>query len=175
MIKTLFINTILTLIIVFSGCFYGTPIIAQTPHTEHTLRLTAPQNQQKANIEAMNWLVGFWSGEGFGATCEETWNPSIANAMMGMFQMIQKDKTLIYEFVQIIEENGSLILKLKHFNADFSSWEEKGETVDFPLIKIEGQTAWFDGLTYQRKGEELKSVCSYQTKRWDCGRRGIDF
>lgn len=129
---------------------------AQIKNTSNTLKLTSPENQQKASIESIKWLADYWVGEGMGAYCEETWNAPAANSMMGMFQMTKKDTVLFYELMQIIEENESLILKLKHFNSDLSAWEEKAETVDFPLIKIEGQTAWFDGLTYQRNKNELK-------------------
>ncbi len=116
---------------------------SQTKHTENTLKLISTKNQQKTTIESLKWLSGSWSGIGFGAQCEEVRNLPKANSMMGMFQLIKNEKILIYEFIQIVEENGSLVLKLKHFNADFSGWEEKDKTVDFPLIKIERTTAWF--------------------------------
>ena len=137
---------------------------SQVKHTENTLKLVLAKNQQKTTIESLKWLAGSWSGVGFGAQCEEVWNLPKANAMMGMFQMFKDGKILIYEFIQIVEENGSLVLKLKHFNADFSGWEEKDNTVDFPLIRIEGTTAWFDGLTYQRQGNELKSWVAIKQK-----------
>jgi hypothetical protein len=34
-------------------------------------------------------------------------------------------------------------------------WEEKEKWMEFPLVKLEGQTLWFDGLTYSRKNQEL--------------------
>ena len=127
----------------------------QSKNTENTLKLDAKENQSKVNIEAMQWLSGAWLGSGFGGTVEEVWSVPRAGGMMGMFQMIGKDGVVFYEMCQIVEQDGSLILKLKHFNKDLTGWETKDETVDFPLVKIEGQTAWFEGLTYQRKGDKL--------------------
>lgn len=137
---------------------------AQIKNTKNTLKLTSSKNQQKATIKSVTWLAGSWSGIGFGAECEEVWSKPKANTMMGMFQMFKDGKILMYEFIQIIEENGSLVLKLKHFNANFSGWEDKDVTVDFPLIKIEGQTAWFDGLTFKRVGNILKTWVSIKQK-----------
>lgn len=150
--------------IILIGFFSIQTSNAQITNTENTLKLTSPKNQQKATIKSLIWLAGSWSGVGFGAECEEVWSLPKANAMMGMFQMFKDGKILIYEFIQIIEENGSLVLKLKHFNSNLSGWEDKDVTVDFPLIKIEGTTAWFDGLTYKREGNILKAWVSIKQK-----------
>ena len=137
---------------------------AQSRHTAHTLKLDAPENQPVATIEAMNWLSGDWIGEGFGGTCQEIWSTPEAYSMMGMFQMILENQVFFYEFCQISEDNGSLILKLKHFDGKLSGWEEKDETVDFALVKIEDQAVWFDGLTYQKNGDELNVWVAIEQK-----------
>ena len=38
-------------------------------------------------------------------------------------------------------------MQLKHFGSDFKGWEEKDETVDFKLVKIEKYAVYFDGMT----------------------------
>ena len=35
------------------------------------------------------------------------------------------------------------MLKVKHFNPDFSAWEERAEFVPFPLVKLEKNVAYF--------------------------------
>jgi hypothetical protein len=137
---------------------------AQIKNTEHTLKLTNAKKQQKATIKDMSWLSGSWIGEGFGTKVEEVWNKPKANSMMCMFQMYDKDKVMIYEFCQIVEENKSLTLKLKHFDKNLNGWETKEETVDFKLIKIEGTTAYFDGLTYKREENILYAWVSIKNK-----------
>jgi hypothetical protein len=64
----------------------------------------------------------------------------------------------------LIEQGESLSIKLKHFNRDLSPWEEKDKWVEFKLIKIEGQTAWFSGLTYHREGDILIIKLSLKSK-----------
>lgn len=128
---------------------------SQETYTKNTLKLTDNINQQKASINDVKWLKGDWLGTGFGNSVQEVWTQSTTHSMLGMFQMLNDDKVIFYEIFHLIESDGSLLLELKHFNADLTGWEEKEGKVTFPLIKIEGQTAWFDGLTYQRKDNKL--------------------
>jgi hypothetical protein len=89
-----------------------------------------------------------------GGWCEEVWSKPKAGTMMGMFRLIRENNTAFFEILTIVDEDSTLILRLKHFHPNLNGWEEKDETVDFPLVKIEGQTAYFSGMTFQRKSED---------------------
>jgi len=109
-----------------------------------------------ATIGEVAFLSGHWIGEGLGACSEEVMAPSAGGQIMGMFrQMKPEGGVRFYEFYTIAEENGSLILRIKHFNPDLTGWEEKGDSVEFPLVGIEGTTAYFDGLTFSRVGKDV--------------------
>jgi len=99
----------------------------------------------------MAWLAGRWTGEGLGGVSEEIWSPPAGGAMIGVYRLLKEGKPLFYELLLLVEENGSLNLKLKHFNPDLTGWEEKGDFVDFPLVALEGSAAHFDGLTFERQ------------------------
>ena len=68
---------------------------------------------------------------------------------MGAFQLINDGTISFYEIMTIVEVDASLVLRLKHFDSELHGWEEKEETIDFPLVKIDERNAWFDGLTFQ--------------------------
>ena len=57
---------------------------------------------------------------------------------------------ILDEIEWIAEEEGSLTLKLKHFHADFTGWEEREELITFPLVRLSGGAAYFYGLTFCR-------------------------
>ena len=57
--------------------------------------------------------------------------------------------------MNLVQEGESVSLKLKHFNPDLSGWEEKEKWTTFKLIEIGDNIAWFHGITYERKGDEL--------------------
>lgn len=106
----------------------------------------------KAGISDAAWLAGRWVGEGFGAVVEEVMSPPAGNAMIGHFRMADKDGPSFYEIVQIREERGSLVYRVKHFHPDLKGWEEKDKTVDFPLVAVSRDALYFDGLTIARTG-----------------------
>lgn len=123
---------------------------AQSPLTEHTLRLDESEDIDRApqDLSALSWMVGHWRGEGLGGVCDESWTPAMAGTMLGTFQLTTDNKVAFTEFFMMSEEDDSIVLRLKHFNPDFTGWETKDKYVTFRLIRIDGQTAWFDGLTY---------------------------
>ena len=107
-----------------------------------------------ANIDDVHWLVGAWTGDAFGSKFEEVWNPPSAGSMVGMFKVFDEQQGVIfYELMLIVEEEGSLNFKVKHFNADFTGWESKDDYVNFPLVKIEENAIHFGGLSFYRKNE----------------------
>lgn len=124
----------------------------------HTLSLAPGQESPAATIDQVAWIEGAWKGEAFGGTVEEVWNPPSAGTMMGMFKSEKDGVVNFYELMIIAEQGNSLMMRLKHFNADLSGWEEKEETVDFPLVKLDPDAAYFDGLTFEKISEEEMHV-----------------
>lgn len=74
----------------------------------------------------------------------------MGDSMMCAFKLVVDGKVQFYELCQIREENGTLILRLKHFNGDLKAWEEKDETVEFKLVKVEDDAVFFEGFTIKR-------------------------
>ena len=123
---------------------------AQSTRTEHTLKLDDPMNRPKATIEDVAWLAGSWTGEVFGSRFEEVWSQPSAGTMMGMYKVLGEDGVSFYELEMIVEVEGSLEMRVKHFSADFTAWEEKAEYLSFPLVKVDEDQIFFQGLTFER-------------------------
>ena len=131
--------------------------IAQTSVPENTIKLASGSSSPKASINDVKWITGHWKGKAFGGEVEEIWTPPLGGSMMCAFKLVVEEKVKFYEFIAIIEENESLILRLKHFHHDLKGWEEKDETVDFPLVKITEDKVYFDGFKIERVSKnELK-------------------
>ncbi len=126
-----------------------------------------------ASIEDVAWIAGHWQGQAMGGQFEETWNPPLANAMMGMFKFVQDDKIGFYEILTIVPQENSLILRLKHFHGDLKGWEEKDQSVDFPLVAISQDEARFDGLTFKKTGPD-RMLITVVVDRGDGGKE-IEF
>ena len=102
-----------------------------------------------ARLDQMDWLVGQWSGEGIGgAPAMESWLPPTGDKMVGTFvQSTAEGGIRFTEHMYLVEEGGSIVLRLKHFNADLTGWEEKGDMLTFRLVAMEPCAAYFHSLT----------------------------
>ena len=107
-----------------------------------------------ATLADVAWITGNWTGKAFGGEIQEFWAPPMGDSMMCAFKLVVDGKVQFYELCQIREENGSLIIRLKHFNGDLTAWEEKEERVEFPLVKLEKDAAFFEDFTIRRISED---------------------
>lgn len=119
---------------------------------QNTLQLES-KSSPKATLSEVAWIQGAWEGEAFGGQVQEVWTPPLGDSMMCAFKLVVDGKVQFYELCQIREENGSLILRLKHFNGDLKSWEEKNDTVDFKLVKVGKDIVYFEGFTIEKASE----------------------
>lgn len=109
----------------------------------------------QATLADAAWLSGTWSGAGIGgATAHESWLAPSGNTMVGTF--VQETGTgaiMFTEHMYLMEQGGSLVVKLKHFNPDLTGWEEKDAMVTFGLIGVEPCALYFEALTYRCDGK----------------------
>lgn len=104
-----------------------------------------------ATIADAEWLVGQWSGEGIGgAEAHESWLIPSGTTMVGTFVQETADGTILFtEHMYLMEQDGSLVVKLKHFNPDLTGWEDKDGMVTFRLLAAEPCALYFSALTYR--------------------------
>ena len=117
---------------------------------ENTLSYDEALGSPTANIADLEWIAGHWTGKAFGGTVEEIWSPPLGGSMMATFKLVVDNQVAFYEIETISEMDGSLILRLKHFNDQLVGWEEKEETVDFKLVGMSDDAVYFDGFTFKR-------------------------
>jgi len=116
----------------------------------NTLKFEQGMTSPKANLSQVSWMEGHWKGEAFGGITEEIWSPPLGDSMMFSFKLVSDDKVVFYELGGIRQVDDTLIFQLKHFGNDFKGWEEKDETIDAKLIKIENNRAYFDQFTFEK-------------------------
>lgn len=124
------------------------------PRTENTYQLAPDETRPAATLDDATWLVGSWAGTAFGQRFEEVWNPPSAGSMVGFFKLYGDDGVAFYELLLLNVEEGTLSLKVKHFNADFSAWEEKPDYVNFRLVKKEDDALHFGGISFYKRGDD---------------------
>ncbi|MEX1024092.1 MAG: DUF6265 family protein [Planctomycetota bacterium] len=146
-------RTVTSTVTVDSETFPASPLVESglTPHVER-----AAEPRGEFHVADLEWLAGRWVGTGLGGVCEETWNPPLGGVMIGTFRLLEPDGSPNFaEFMQLIEDERGVALRLIHLTPELMPWEEPGETTGFRLIEARGTTAWFGGLTLHRDGEHL--------------------
>ena len=137
-------------VLLFTACTAA----AQSRLTEHTFRLDDPDARPSATLEDVAWLTGSWAGEAFGGTFEQVWNPASAGSMVGLFKLMNGGEVNFYEILLLVEEEGSLSLKVKHFTRDFTAWEDKEDYTRFRFIKADEDAVHFSGISFYRIGDD---------------------
>lgn len=125
---------------------------------KNTLRFDETAGSPKADLSAVAWIAGHWRGEGLGGVAEEIWTPPLGGSMMAAFKLTVNDQVKFYELETIMEQEDTLILRLKHFSSNLHGWEEKQDTVDFKLVKVTDDKVFFDGMTFEKVSDEEMNV-----------------
>ena len=116
-------------------------------------------------------ITGNWRGTIGNDTVEEVWSEPLANTMMGMFRWISENKIRFFELILIDVSTGKITIKIKHFNADFTGWEEKDGFVPYELVDLTNTKVTFGSsspseqgrLIYERK-DKSKLVINLEMK-----------
>ena len=99
------------------------------------------------SFEAFRFLEGEWCAQALGGQVIERWEKPFGDAMSGSMTVVRDGKVAFHEFYALVPAGDSWELRLKHFNPDIVSWEEREEVVVFPLIRATQRSLEFDGLT----------------------------
>ena len=114
----------------------------------------------QASLAQMDWLVGQWSGDGIGGNpAMESWLPPTGSVMVGTFLQQGEDGEIQFtEHLYLMEEEGTLVLRLKHFNADLTGWEEKDDFLTFPFREQGENFIQFGGLRFDRVDDNAMRI-----------------
>lgn len=108
-----------------------------------------------AQLSEFSWMVGQWEGSGVsGNLAVESWLPPTGNTMVGTFVQTDAGGNIQFsEHMYLMEDDGTVVLRLKHFNADLTGWEERDDMTSFRLLSVEPCAAYFGGLTIRCEGD----------------------
>ena len=127
---------------------------AAEPRTEHTFSLRDGEERPAATLADARFLVGSWAGTAFGEKMEESWSAPTGGSMVGTFKLFDGDEPAMYELMLLTVEDGTLSLKVKHFNADFTAWEDKPDYVNFKLVKLSANELHFGGISFYKRDDD---------------------
>jgi hypothetical protein len=114
-----------------------------------------------ASIKDLAWIEGQWTGNYGEEGIEEHWSSPNSGTIMGMFRWFRGGGVYFFELFTIEEEDGGLVLRIKHFHPGLRGWEEKDDSVTFDLSENGGSRA-----VWSRRGDKGPSWLIYE-RDWD--------
>jgi len=83
----------------------------------------------KAKLEDLAWLEGRWRGDWGPRFAEQAWFAPKAGMMVGIFRLVENDKTLVIELFTLIEKPDGIDFYLRHFTPELVPWEKPEATL----------------------------------------------
>ena len=102
-------------------------------------------------FESFAFLQGEWCASALGGEVIERWEAPFGDAMTGTMTVVRDGKIAFHEFFVLTDSGTGWEIRLKHFNPDMASWEEKDEAVVFPLVRATTRALEFEGLTMEQR------------------------
>ena len=109
-------------------------------------------------LAAFTWLAGKWQTRNDSDVLEEHYMAPQYDCMIGIFRWVKGGKLWMFELLSITAEDGQVIFRLKHFDAKMVGWEEKDQSLNWKLARIEGPDHIFEN-------PEQKSASRFTLRR----------
>lgn len=93
-------------------------------------------------LDDLAFMTGAWRG-GEDFIFEETWSPPAAGVMTGMARGHQGGALRVLEYIVIAVEADSVVMRFRHFNADYTTWEKDDALVVLPLTSVKENDVTF--------------------------------
>jgi hypothetical protein len=102
-----------------------------------------PAAPLKATLADFAWLEGKWRGDWGPRIAEQVWMAPKAGAMEGLFRVAEGQKTLVLEFVSLVERPDAIELHIRHFTPSLEPWEASSPAV-LKLTAMDPKRSIFD-------------------------------
>jgi hypothetical protein len=118
----------------------GAPVLGSPPRTD---------------LEPLRWLAGEWQGDGPAGHIDAFWLPPAAGTMAGVLRRIREGRVLGYTIATLTEQDGSVILRFKRFDASLAGREAQDTPAPRQLVAISEAEVVFEGIRVRRAGESI--------------------
>jgi hypothetical protein len=113
-------------------------MLAQTPP-----QTSGSATAIKSALDNFAWLEGRWRGEWGPRVAEQIWLGPKGGEMLGVFRLVEGDKTLVLELFTLVEKSGRVDFYFRHFTPQLLPWEKSDATV-LNLAKFDTTTFDFE-------------------------------
>ena len=108
--------------------------------------LAGPANvpSRKFTLADFAWLPGRWQGQWGPRNVEQEWTPAKAGMMVGIYRVIESDKTLVLEILALTESPDGVEYRIRHFTPSLAPWEKSGGSTLLNLVSMDTKRIVFE-------------------------------
>lgn len=81
------------------------------------------------SLSDFSWLEGTWRGEWGPRTAEQVWLAPKAGEALGIFRLVENEKTLVIELFTLVQNSSGIDYYLRHFTPQLIPWEKSDATL----------------------------------------------
>lgn len=108
-----------------------------------------------AELKQLGWLEGHWGSD---MGMEEHITSPAAGRILGLAKEVNKENLTFFEFFEIEEQNGVLVLKPQPFGKDGASEFEATEVTGTKVVFENAKNDFPKTITYERSSKTLLSI-----------------
>jgi hypothetical protein len=105
---------------------------------------SAPVTASRFSLADFAWLPGRWQGQWGPRNVEQEWTPAKAGLMIGVYRIIEADKTLVVEILELSESPDGIKYRIRHFTPDLAPWEKAGDSAVLNLVSLDTKRIVFE-------------------------------
>jgi len=109
----------------------------------------------RTDVEPLRWMAGEWQGDGPAGRVDAFWLPPAAGTMAGVLRRIRDGRVAGYAIATITEQDGSLVLRLKRFDAQLAGRESQDGPAPRRLVSLSDTEVTFEGIHVHRSGDSI--------------------
>jgi len=118
--------------------------------------LSAQAETPPATLAEFSWLAGRWRGTLGKSNTEVIYSQPEAGTMMGMFRLMEGERTNLLEFFSLRETPEGLEMRLRHFSPSLELGE-KDDAITLRLATYDGTEAVFENPVHTRPKQTIIS------------------
>jgi hypothetical protein len=99
---------------------------------------------KKFTLADFAWLPGRWQGQWGPRNVEQEWTPAKAGMMVGVYRVIESDKTLVVEIIALTESDDGIEYRIRHFTPSLVPWEKSGGSTVLNLVSMDTKRIVFE-------------------------------
>ncbi len=131
--------------------------------------MASPAHGQEApSVEQLQFLEGHWTRTTDGMLVEQVFLPPAGGTIVGLQRRTRGEKTLVSYFFILHEAESELICRFKHFENDYTTYEDRNQTGPRSFRWVEGTER---SATFEERTDEGALYLRYRLT--ETGRLGI--